>query len=253
MSEKREGIYAYGVVRAGVTLNALEREGEGLPDVWLIEAGELAALASDLPDEEQAATRDHVLAHSRVLAAAAEDTAVVPLRFGMIFPSDEAIRDDLLEGRREELVQLLDKFADLVQMTLKVEYDEPAVLREIMAEVPEIAQLREEIGDRSEEESYDARVKLGELVNAAIEQRRERDSAELLEQLKSAAVAVAPQPPEKELMLLNAPFLVERRRARDFEEAVEEAAQPRAELMHFKLLGPTPAYHFIDLEEPAWA
>jgi Gas vesicle synthesis protein GvpL/GvpF len=54
-------------------------------------------------------------------------------------------------------------------------------------------------------------------------------------------------------MVLNAPCLVERKRREEFEGKVEEVAEELSERMHFRLLGPMPAYHFIDLEEPAWA
>jgi len=253
MSEDREGTYVYGVVPAGVKLEGLDRKGEGMPEVWLVEVGDLAAVVSDLPANEETATRDHVLAHSHVLAAIAETTTVVPLRFGMIFPSDEAIRDDLLQARHDELTQLLERFDGRVQMTLKVAYEEEAVLREILKSNEEIAQLREAIRDSAKEESRDARIRLGELVNAEIEQRRERDAAEILEQLKSVSLASLPQPAEKELMVLNAPLLVERKQLDAFEDAVDEVAKGKEELMRFKLLGPMPAYHFTDVEEPAWA
>ena len=250
--EKREGVYVYGVTRAGTTLDALDREKE-LPEAWLIEAGELAALASDLPKDDEAATRDHVMAHSRVLATAIQDATIVPMRFGMIFPSDEAIRNDLLEGRGEELAQLLERLEGRLQMTLKVYYDEERLLREIVEQDQEVGRLREAIQGASEEESYDARVRLGELVNAAIGQRRERDAAEILEELKPTILAAAPEQPEKELMVLNAPLLIDRERRQEFEERVDEIAREREELMHFKLLGPMPAYHFLDAGEPAWA
>jgi hypothetical protein len=252
MSEEQQGIYVFGVVRADAALDALD-DSEELPEVSLAEVGDLAAIVSDLPGNEETATRDHVLAHAQVLAAAVETATVVPMRFGMIFPSDEAIRDDLLESRHDELVQLLDRFEGRVQMTLKVTFREEAVLREILDEQPEIARLREAVGATSEQAGYDAKVRLGEMVSAAVEERRQRGSAELLDALKPVAVAALPQPPESELMVLNAPLLVERERLEEFQEAVDEAARSRSELMHFKLLGPMPAYHFTDVEEPAWA
>ena len=138
-------------------------------------------------------------------------------------------------------------------MTLKVYYHEEAILREVVSGDPEIGRLREAIRDRSQEESHDARIRLGELVNAGVEERRERDSAEVLNGLKPVAVAGTAESLEKELMVLNAPLLVERRRLEEFEKTVDELAQARGELMHFKLLGPMPAYHFIDVQEPAWA
>ena len=76
---------------------------------------------------------------------------------------------------------------------------------------------------------------------------------EILEQLKSVSLASLPQPAEKELMVLNVPLLVERKQLDAFEDAVDEVAKGKEELMRFKLLGPMPAYHFTDVEEPAWA
>ena len=67
------------------------------------------------------------------------------------------------------------------------------------------------------------------------------------------SLAGVPQPLENELMVLNAPLLVERKQLDAFEDAVDEVAKSREKLMRFKLLGPMPAYHFTDVEEPAWA
>jgi hypothetical protein len=193
--------------------------------------------------------RESVMAHARVLAAAIDESPVAPLRFGMVFPDDDTVRKDLLDARHDELAQLLEKLEGHVQMTLKVNYHEDAVLSEIVADDPEIARLREATRSGSEEATYNDRVRLGELVNAAIEQRRQRDGAEVLERLDPLAVSGVVEPPEKEYMVVNAPFLLERRRLEEFEATVEELARDRMELMSFRLLGPMPAYHFVSWQE----
>jgi hypothetical protein len=99
----------------------------------------------------------------------------------------------------------------------------------------------------------DARVRLGELINNALEQRRQQDTEEILEHLKPTVVAGTINDIEKEFMVLNVPFLIERDRQSEFEEALDRVAQEREGRMHFTLQGPMPAYDFIDLEEPAWA
>lgn len=242
--EQAQGTYVYGVVPAGTSLEALE--SDDLPKVALIESGDLAAIVGDAPAEDEAATRDAVLAHSQVLAAAVRDAPVVPMRFGSIFPSDEKVRDDLLIGRKDELKRLFEKVEGCVQETLKVYYREDAVLRAIIEENEELARLREASRQGSEEETYEARVRLGELVSKAIEQRRERDGAEIMDQLAPLVVAGSPQPPEKELMVVNAPLLIERSRLSEFDGTVEQIAEERRDLMQFRLLGPMPAYHFLD-------
>jgi cell division septum initiation protein DivIVA len=188
-----------------------------------------------------------------VLEAAVADAPVLPFRFGIMVPAEEEVGTDLLEARHDELAQLLKKVEGWVQMTLKVYYREDVVLREIVDSEPEIQRLREETGEGSEEITRDARVRLGELVGNAIEQRRDRDAADILERLKPVSVGAVVEGVEKELMVLNAPFLVERDRQQEFEEALEEVAQERRQRMRFRLLGPMPAYNFIDVEEPAWA
>ena len=73
-----------------------------------------------------------------------------------------------------------------VQYTLKGRYEQDVVLREVLEDDPELRALHEHIRSLPEDASYYDRVKLGELVVAALEQRREVDAAELYERLEGA-------------------------------------------------------------------
>jgi hypothetical protein len=253
MNEQQKQTWVYGVVPGGASLPELERR-EGLPQVWIVEAGDLGALVGDAPEEDAKATRDRALAHARVLEAAVVDAPVVPFKFGTIVPGgDDRVNSDLLEARHDELVKFLKKFEDHVQMTLKVNYREDAVLREIIEGEPELGQLREQTRQGDEQATRDARVRLGELISKALEQRRERDKADIFEHLKPVSIAAVDEAIEAEFMVLNAPFLVERGRIEEFEEAVEHVAEERQQRMQFTLLGPMPVFNFLDVEEPAWA
>jgi hypothetical protein len=253
MNAESQDTWIYGVVPAGASLHELERRGDRLPNVWVVESGDLAAIAGDAPEQSAKGTRNQALAHARVLEAAIVDSPVVPMRFGIMVPGDQEVGSDLLDARHDELAQLLKKVEDWVQMTLKVYYEEDAVLREILEHEPEARKLREAMNEGSEEATRDVRVRLGELISKAIEQRRERDSADILEHLKPFSLAAVAEPLEKEFMVLNTPFLVERHRQQEFEEAVEEVAQERQERIRFRLLGPMPTYSFLEVKEPAWA
>jgi hypothetical protein len=253
MNENQRGVWVYGVVPAAAALEQLERRSDRLPDAWVIEMGDLGAIVGPAPEEDAKATRDQALGHARVLEAAIVDAPVVPFRFGIICPSEEDVGRDLLEARKDELQALLQRVENHVQMTLKAYYHEEAVLGELIENEPEIASLRDQMQEGPEEATRDIRVRLGELVSTGVEQRRERDSADILERLKPVSVAGVTEGVEREFMVLNAPFLVERQRHEEFESTVEEVAQERQERIRFRLLGPMPAYNFIDVEEPAWA
>jgi hypothetical protein len=240
------GTWVYGVVPAGASLDELQRRGDDLPDVWVVEAGDLGAVVGPVPADDARATRDQALAHAQVLDAAVADAPVVPFRFGTVVEGgDEEVGTQLLEDRHDQLAQLLDRVRDRVQLTLKVTYRDDVVLREIVESEPEIGQLREEIDDLPEDATRDARLRLGELVSAALEQLREQDAAELLAQLEPAAVDVSEGPMEDELMVLNVDLLVDRARQDELEAAIDEVAGSRQERMRFRLLGPMPAYSFV--------
>jgi hypothetical protein len=245
-----EGVYVYGIVRAGGMPDRLGGGDSDLPEAHLVEEGDIAALVSNGPDR---ATRELVLGHGRVLEAALEHSPVVPLRFGMLVTDEDAVRSEILEAHHDDLERMLDRFEDRVQVTLKVYYHEDAIVAEILEADPQLAKLHEAIRGGSEDATYKQRVKLGEAINVAMEKRKVRDGAEILEPLKPRAEAVSVEPPEDELMVGHVAFLLPRDRFEEFDAAVEELAQDRVELMRFRLLGPMPAYNFVDFREPAWA
>lgn len=249
----QQNTWIYGVVPAGAELSEIERR-EGLPKVWVIEAGDLGAIVGDPPQEDGKATRDQALAHARVLEAAVVDAPVVPMRFGVMVPGgDEAVGSELLDPHHDDFAKLLERLQDRVQLTLKAYYQEQQVLREILESQPDIAQLREQTRQGPEAATRDARVALGEMVSNAVQQLREDDSSNILEQLKPLADAVSVEGLEKEFMVLNAAFLVSHDRAQEFEDEAEKMAEEQRERIEFTLLGPMPAYNFVDTEQAAWA
>jgi len=152
--------YVYGVVRAGDLL--LPKDG-GINDepVALVTLEGLAALTSDVPDEYLEAGRDELLTHSRVLEQALEGGAVLPMRFGVVMPNEKSVRDQLLAPHREQLEAQLEEMDGKVEINIKGIYDEDAVLREVLAEHAEVAQLRQVIHGKPEEATYYERIRLG--------------------------------------------------------------------------------------------
>lgn len=247
-SSQSGGTYVYGIVRAGASLEPIAAVEDGLPEVRLVEGRDLAALVSDSPER---ATRDLVIGHGRVLEAALESSPVVPLRFGMVLTDEDAVRDEILDAHHDELAQLLERLENRAQLVLKVYYHEEPVMADIISSDSKLAELVDAIKGRSEDETRNERIKLGERINAVLEQRKKRDGQEILDALKPLAEAVTREPPEDELMLAHTVFLVQRDRLEEFERTLEDIAGERTDFMRFRLLGPMPAYNFIDFKESA--
>ena len=248
MNDTQQNLWIYGAVPAGASLEELERR-DGLPEVWIVEAGDLGAIVGTPPPDSPKGTRDQALAHARVLEAAIVDAPVVPFRFGTELPGgDDVVGSDLLEPYGDELSRQLQAVKDVVQMTVKAYYDEDSVLSEIIERHPELRQLQAQTRRGSQTATHGARVEFGELLYKALDLRRTRDSAAITDRLQRVSLAANPGELESEFMVLAVAFLVRRDRIDKFERAVEKLADASGGSMRFVLLGPMPAYNFLDLE-----
>ena len=241
-------VYVYGLVKADTTLPAgltgLGPSGR----VSTIVHGRVAAIVSDVPVDRPLGVRGDLIAHEAVLDTVAAAGAVVPLRFPAVVEED-AVVDELLEPNEDRFVTLLDDLEDRVQFTLTGRYEQEAVLQEILIGDPEIADLRQKVRTLPEDASYYDRVRLGELVVRALEDRRDAEAADIVERLALCAVATASNPLGAPEEVVNTAFLVERERQREFEDAVEAAGETLVGRIRLRLLGPIAPYDFVDEEQ----
>jgi hypothetical protein len=238
--------YVYGVVRAAGP-STPDVRGIGDEPVGVVALDDLGALSSDVPDDDLEAGREELLAHARVLEAVIEEGVVLPMRFGVVLPDEEAVRQNLLAAHRVELAEQLDEMDSKVELDLKGIYEEPAVLSEIVAENVEVADLREAIRDKPEEATYYERIRLGEVVAEALGAKRSADEQAILDRLAGHAVAIEVGEAVHERMAVNASFLVDRAERDAFDSAVDEIGAEQANRIRFKLTGPLAPHSFVEL------
>src|SRR3954468_13907429 len=145
--------YVYGVTRAGAT----ERSPGEAIDGQAVEVAThdgLAALVSDAPNVPVKASRRNLMAHSRVLQSVIAKTCVLPMRFGVVMPSREAVEAELLEANRELLEEHLRVLEPYVELDVRGLSAETALLQTVVAERPDIARLRAAIQGRPLDSSY---------------------------------------------------------------------------------------------------
>src|SRR5919201_5330627 len=131
----------YGIIPAETPLDGVPAGVGGAP-VGRVVSGGLAALVSPVEGEELKATRRDLLSHSAVLERAIAAGPVLPLRFGIVLRDEDAVTDELLEPRRDELAALLERFERLVELPGKAFYVQEAVVRGIVRPHPAIAPPR---------------------------------------------------------------------------------------------------------------
>jgi hypothetical protein len=235
--------YVYGITdssHAGLP-EGMEGVGDPPAAVRVLKEGGLAAVVSDAP-EGLKPKRKHLLAHQNVLAEAGAAGAVLPMRFGSVAPDDDTVTGVLAE-RADHYKERLRALEGKVEYNVKATHDEEAVLHRVMSESPELRSLAE-ANRQSGGGSYDDRLRLGEMVVAAVKAQEADDAAELRRVLEPAAADVSVGP-ESTGWLANVSFLVDRKSAEDFLAVVEEArrAHPHIEL---RVNGPLPPYSFVE-------
>jgi hypothetical protein len=244
-------VYVYGVIDAAAAATISRTGVEGAP-VRAVPEGELAAVVSDLAGGALAAARE-VRAHWRVVEAVSEKTTVLPVRFGTVMEDDEAVRVQVLAENAERLAALLKQLRGRVQVTVKGSYVEDGLLRGVVAASPKVAKLRERIRNLPQNAGYYERIRLGELVAAEVERRREEDAARAIARLEPLAVAARAEGVGTPDAAFNLAFLVERERLDKFSAAVTELIAELGDDVSVRYVGPLAPYSFADAELVAGA
>ncbi|MBL1086533.1 GvpL/GvpF family gas vesicle protein [Streptomyces actinomycinicus] len=235
--------YVYGITRASSSPLRQDMDGIGDPPrpVRVLRQGELAAIVSDAPDQLRPKRRD-LLAHQRVLDEAGAGGVVLPMRFGSASPDDDTVTTVLAE-RADLFLERLRALDGTAEYNVKANHDEEAVLRLIMTDHDDIRSLAEtnrEAGGGTHEQ----KIRLGEMIAAAV-QAREATDADLLQQaLRPMADAVSAGP-QSTGWLANLSFLVDRGSAEQFLASVDALRQEHPHL-ELRVNGPLPPYSFVD-------
>lgn len=228
-------IYVYGIAARAPDLS---RSGVAGAEVLAIEHGGLAAIVSPIATSQLRAKRRDILAHQEVLQEAFTDTNLVPLRFGTVFESGEAVIDELLGPRHDALVRMLKRFEGRVELSVRAYYVEEAVLKELVRDDRRIAAMRGRVGG----------VALGEAVAEALDAKRALEARGIERRLVPLAEDAAIEPARTAYELFRGAFLVRRKQVEAFDEAMNALAQQRDGVVVFKYVGPLPPHSFVGAE-----
>jgi hypothetical protein len=238
--------YVYGIVPVGVRLP----EGlTGLRDaeISLVRHGDVAAVVSEITPGQALGTREDLLAHEGVVEALAAETTTLPLRFGAVVTTPDAVVEEMLVPYQDWFTDVLADLSGAREYAVVGVYVEDAVIREVLAEEPEALRLRERVRGLPEDAAYYDRIRLGELIVKALDEKRQVDTEALLDALEPHAAAAALRSPAGEDTAADAAFLVTDRRLPDFEQAVDALGERWAGRVRLRMVGPLAPYDFVPL------
>lgn len=247
------GIYVYGIVPADVAVtDTAKGVGDPPAKVHLVRYRDLAALASDVDVSQPLGRPEDLLAHEQLLDGAAKEAPVLPFRFGAVLQTEQAVEEELLAPYHDEFAAQLAEFEGRAQFVAKGRYREPAILREVLADDARAAGFRDELAGRpvGDPAARNLQIRLGEIINAAIDGKRTADTRQLGDVVAPYCVASNVREPSHELDAAHVALLVDTDRVADLEHALGELAGTWAGRVELRLLGPMAAYDFVSARTP---
>ncbi|GAA2298838.1 GvpL/GvpF family gas vesicle protein [Streptomyces kunmingensis] len=235
--------YVYGIADADHPSLPDGMEGIGSPalTVRVVKGGGLAALVSDAPENLRPKRRD-LLAHQNVLSEAGGGGTVLPMRFGSVAEDDAAVAA-ALEERVTHYQERLAALRDRVEYNVKVQHDEEAVLRTVMADNDDVRALAVRNRDAGGG-SHEDKLQLGEAVAKAVQTREAQDAETVRTALQPHADDIS-EGPGSTGWISNLSFLVDRTSSEGLLGAIEELRQAAPHLV-FRVNGPLPPYSFVE-------
>jgi Gas vesicle synthesis protein GvpL/GvpF len=243
------GLFVYAVVPAD-----LEPPGDlhGLDDepLRLVRHGRVAAVVSDMALVRPAGRRADLTAYTQVVESLASAGPAAPVQFGAVALGEEALEEDLLGPAENDLAEVLEILRGRVQYNLKASYVEDVVLAEVVSADPTIRELRERTRLVPDDAARADKMRLGELVSQALEDKGADDGGLVLDTVLPLVEdhVVRPSSPEHPL---DVALLVADERQDELVDRLEELAEAVHERIRLSLVGPLPGYDFTG--GAAWA
>ncbi len=224
--------------------------GENGNMVHTVSCRGLAAVVSATAVKQYESTRSNMLAHERVLETVMKEATLLPVRFGTVADSVSSVEDirKLLSVRFEEFQNLLQDLQDKIELGVKAFWrDEKAIFEEIVAENVDIRRLRDSVARKPPGAAHFERIRLGEMIEEAINRKKAREAAQILEPLRRIACDTRENPVLATRIVLNAAFLVAKTREPEFDRAVTGLDGKLGKRIASRYIGPVPAYNFVNI------
>jgi len=221
--------------------------GLGGADIYAISAGSLSAVVSDVAAGRLRAERRHLAAHRDVLARLMSSATPLPVSFGTVAASTEAVRQILIQNQRTFSEQL-NQVAGKAEMGLRVFWDVPNIFEYFIGTHPELRAARDHLFGRRREPTQDEKLELGRFFENLLEEDRESCAEKVEEALSSAGVEYKRNKNRNEREVLSLACLLRRGEQAAFEGQVLEVAKLFDNNYAFDYCGPWPPYNFVQMD-----
>lgn len=208
---------------------------------------DLSVVMSDSPVTKYVLSRENLMAHERVIEKVMENYTVLPVRFCTIAASAEEVRS-LLRKRYTEFKHLLRDMDDKIELGLKAFWKKmDLIFGEITKENGGIRRLKEKMAARPSNQTYSDMISLGKIVKEALQEKKEAEAGKIMGIFKRTSVDFRINENHGDNMFLNAAFLVDRGREKEFDNLLDEIRENHNERIKLSYVGPVPPFNFVNI------
>lgn len=246
---EKDGHYIYCIIGSAqdrtFSPNGIGSRGD---EVLTIGYNDLCMVVSNHPLNKFTVSRDHLIAHERVIETVMKEfDSVLPVRFGTIASSADEIRN-LLDRRYREFKNLLRDMDHKIELGVKGLWkDMKTIYKEISGENKDIKRAQGEILSVKGKKSIGAKIELGKLVEEALTRKKEREQEMVTETLRKIAFDYKINKTIGGEMFMNAAFLVDKGREKEFDNIMEELTDQYKSRTAFLYAGPLPVFNFVNV------
>jgi hypothetical protein len=238
--------YLYAIVAAGEPWS-YPSLGIGGQNVYTITEGRVAAVVSGVNSPKIRPERANLKAHQAVLNRLVTGTTPLPMAFGTIAGSPQAIHQILVRNQqafREQLQRVEGK----VEMGLRVAWDVPNIFEYFVNTHAELRLARDRPSGTRHQFTQEEKIELGRMFDRLLNEDREEHTRNVERVLAPVCVEFKPNQCRNELDVMNLACLVRRDRQEEYSARVFAAAKLFDNNFSFDYSGPWAPHNFVELD-----
>jgi len=246
---EREGKYIYCIIGTDQERNfgSIGIGGRG-DEVLTIGYNDLIMVVSSHPITKFVVDRDGLLAHEKVIEKVmGEFDSVLPVRYGTIAASADEVRN-LLDRRYREFKNALRDMDHKIELGVKgVWKNMDVIFNEILDENRPIKKEKEKIQNGKEKKQVQAKMQVGQKVKEALEKKKQDEAEKIVDTLRRTAVEHKLNNTIGDEMFINASFLVDKGREKEFDNIMDDLSEKYEDRIKFIYAGPLPVFNFANI------
>ena len=240
-----EGRYLYCILE-GKQKHDLGSIGLFDKDAYTITHKDISAVISQIPFKEIQPDIHVITAHQRVVEESRNRGTTLPIRFGILFKTEDGIKKMLTKSYidfKTKIKNLKDK--DEYGLKIVIEESKLAKLHTASQNMPEIQKMKKEMEGSGKGTSYFLKMKIDEAIKNETYKKIDVIKGKVHSELIAVSASNCLLKTDLEQVILNAAYLIDKKQINTFRKKVEDIKQKYDDYgLMFHLSGPWAPYSF---------